>query len=324
VLKGEPEAAVEDLGRRLKLAPQPVEGGRQLVIDLAPYGMSVVRVAAEGTAFEKPALYPPEPELARMKSRFQDLSAQLASLNRGLADPLVEPPNAGFEQESPTPAEGESAPTIPGGWKLDVGARAGARVSVDEERPHAGSRALRLDSPQAPASVLSGEFSPGAGTSLLVQAYLKGDKAQVVRVWIEGERQGRPYVRRSDVSVSTDWRPLVVRASDIPPGGLDLARIRFDSTTPGALWIDDVKILGEIAPKAVRLNAQRTLLAALQAFRERRYAEFARLADSHWARHPGLLALIRGGPPEALSTARPQPREALPAASALPDDRTLR
>ncbi|WP_165245746.1 hypothetical protein [Paludisphaera soli] len=324
VLKGEPSAAVEDLGRRLKLAPQPVEGGRQLVLDLTPFTVSVVRVGAEGATFEKPTLYPPEPELARMETRFQDLSAQLASLNRGLADPLVEPPNAGFEQEPAKGSTGGPGASIPGGWKLDVGARGGATASVDEEHRHAGARSLRVDSPQSAASVLSGEFSPGAGTSMLVQAYLKGDKAQTVRVWIEGERQGRPYVRRSEVSVSTDWRPMVVRASDIPPGGLGSARIRFESTTPGTLWVDDVKILGEIAPKSVRLNAQRTLLAALQAFRERRYAEFARLADSHWARHPGLLALIRGGPPAELSTARPPPREVAPAASALPDDRTLR
>ncbi|AMV39326.1 hypothetical protein [Planctomyces sp. SH-PL62] len=327
VVKGDPSAIVEDLGRRLKLAPQAADGGRQLVIDLAPYGLSVVRVGAAGASLEKPTLYPPEAVLATMEARFQDLSIQLATLNRGLDNPLVEPPNAGFEQEPVTPASatvGETATPIPGGWRLDTGARGGAAASLDEAQPHAGSRSLKLESPQGAASVLSGEFRPGAGTSMLVQAYLRGDKGQNVRIWIEGEHQGRPYVRRSEAAVSTEWRALVVRASDIPPGGLASARLRFESTGPGTLWIDDVRVLGEIAPKAVRLNAQRTLLAALQAYREQRYAEFARLADSHWARHPGLQALLRGTRPGDLSAARAEPREDAPAASALPADRTLR
>ena len=38
------------------------------------------------------------------------------------------------------------------------------------------------------------------------------------------------------------------------------AAVRDDR--PGTLWIDDLHVVGETAPKAVRLNAQRTLLAA--------------------------------------------------------------
>ena len=54
--------------------------------------------------------------------------------------------------------------------------------------------------------------------------------------------------------------------------------------TPGILWIDDLHVGSETPSKSARLNARITLLAAFQAYREQRYADFARLAGSHWIR----------------------------------------
>ncbi len=319
ILKGDPRAAVEDVGRGVKLIPQPAEGGRRLVLDVAPFGLSVVRVSAE-SSLDSAMLYPPDAALATMEARSRDLSEQLATLNRGGASPIVEPPNAGFEQEPVTPAAmGEPGRSAPGGWRIDPGAKS-ASLEVDEKSPHSGSRCLRLEARQGPAAVVSGDFSPGAGAGLLVQAHLRGDKDRApVRVWVEGEAGGKAFVRRTEVEASTEWGAVLVRVADLPPGGLATARLRFEAMGPGKLWIDDVRVRGEAAPKAVRLNAQRALLAALQAFRERRYAEFARLADSHWARHPGVLALVRG----ERSKAADKPPEAAEA-SALPPDRALR
>lgn len=323
VVRGDGSAVVEDLGRGLKLAPQPYEGGRRLVVDLAPFGLTVVRVGAKDATLDAPTLYPPQPAVASMASRFQDLTGQLSALNRGASSPIVEPPNAGFEQEPVTPASatsGEVPASAPGGWRLDRGAR-GAGLAIDEVAPHSGARCLKMETRQAPASVVSGDFSPGAGSSLLVQVFLRAEKEGTpLRVWIEGERHGTPYARRSDVVVGTRWRPMVVGAADLPSDGLESARLRFESTAPGTLWIDDVRVRSEVAPKAVRLNAQRTLLAALQAYRERRFAEFTRLADSHWARHPGVMALVRGERNPPAVQAPPGPTEA----SALPPDRALR
>jgi hypothetical protein len=126
------------------------------------------------------------------------------------------------------------------------------------------------------------------------------------------------------VKVSSDWELRAVRAVDLPAGGLDSARLRFELLTPGTLWIDDVHVVGEVAPKAVRLNAQRTLLAALQAYRTQRYGEFARLAASHWTRHPGILAVSRQNRPAELSEASSTARSGPAAASALSPDRRVR
>lgn len=333
VLKGVDAAAVDDLGRKLRLAPRSVEGGRQLVVDLAPFGVSAIRVDAPRAKLEAPTPYPPEAVLAVMEARYQELSAQLGRLNRGLAGAPADALSEGFEPREARLASTHSAETgeaPPAGWRLvepaDDGA--GASLSLDADRPHAGSRSLKLESAQAPASVVSGDFSLVDGASLLVQAHLRGDRDHaVVRLWIEGESAGKPYVRRSEMVVTPDWRPLAVRVSDPPAEGLDSVRLRFEKTTPGAIWIDDVRVTGEAAPKAVRLNAQRAMLAALQAHRERRYADFARLADSHWAKHPGVAAMIRPARGGEMSASRAQPNPAdsdPPAASALSGNRALR
>jgi hypothetical protein len=82
-----------------------------------------------------------------------------------------------------------------------------------------------------------------------------------------------------------------------------LARLRFELLSPGVLWIDDLGLPGEAQSKSARLNAQRTLLAALRAYREQRYADFARLAGSHWIRESSIsstrLARFTGLPPKA-------------------------
>jgi hypothetical protein len=126
------------------------------------------------------------------------------------------------------------------------------------------------------------------------------------------------------VLAPAEWELRAVRATDLPAGGLDLARLRFELLTPGTLWIDDLRVLGEAAPEAVRVNAQRTLLAALQAYRARRYAEFARLSGSHWARHPNLLASGRANPAGPLSGSPGATRPGPASASALSPDRTVR
>ena len=114
-----------------------------------------------------------------------------------------------------------------------------------------------------------------------------------MRVWIEGESGGKPYVRRTEMTVSTEWEGRAVRASDVPAGGLEKARLRFELLAPGSLWIDDLHLPSEATSKSGLLNARRTLLAAAQAYREERYAEFARLAGSHWIQESSAAATTR-------------------------------
>ncbi len=83
--------------------------------------------------------------------------------------------------------------------------------------------------------------------------------------------------------------------------------------------------MNEPASKSLRLNTQHTLLAALQAYREQRYADFARLAGSHWIRQAGASAVSRlartNGPAPPTDSGGSRPGEA---PSALPPERKLR
>lgn len=250
------------------------------------------------------------------------------------------PPLPGPDGKMPPQDAGNSMdlPSVPGGWRVEPGrpsvrrtstgskddpatnpAPGAAAIAIDRSNPHSGRGSLRLSATAVPASLVSASFVPGPQSSLTIQAFVRSEPpGATVRVWIEGQSGGRPYIRRSDVAVSASWEARAVRASDLPPGGLDSARLRFELLTPGVLWIDDLHVGGDAPAKSVRMNAQRTMLAALQAYRERRYADFARLSGSHWVRQSaGSAARL------ARSTGR-RPGGSDTEASALSPDRRLR
>lgn len=296
-------AAVEDLGRNLRLLPQAVAGGRQLVVDLLPFGVSAIRVGAPKVQFNEITPYPSEAVLTSMEAQYRELSSQLARINRGSGSGAGEPANPGFEPEVDAPVrQAESLPNdrtppeapgqIRGGWKI-LGT-SGGKVEIDPSKPHSGQGSLKLTATDAPVAVTSGDFTPSCASSMIIQAYLRAEPADTpVRLWIQGEVGGQPYTRRAEFKVGSSWESKAVRATSLPAGGLDQARLRFELLKPGTLWIDDLHLTGQATPKAVRLNAQRTLWAALQAYRSQHYAEFARLSSSHWARHPSILAVSR-------------------------------
>jgi len=343
VLDAPASAVVEDLGRGLRLSPVPEAGGRNLVLDLLPYGVAAIRVGAPRVQLAPVTPYPSEAVLAGMQSRFNELAAQLARLNHGLSAVPAEPANPGFEPDpdpdldsSPrtqpvargaagpaaTPAGG--SPPVPWGWRVEGNPAGASTIAIDRENPHSGQGSLRLTAAVAPASVVSETFVPNVQSSLMIQAFFRASSAGAkVRIWIEGESAGQPYVRRTELSVSTEWQARAVRASDLPAGGLESARLRFELLTPGSLWIDELHIPGETTSKSARLNAQHTLLAALQAYREQRYADFARLAGSHWIRESSTAATARLARTNDLPPAGAT-RSTNAGASALPSERKLR
>jgi hypothetical protein len=333
VLDAPASAPIEDLGRNLRLLPQSTAGGRQLVIDLLPFGVSAIRVGAPKVQVSAITPYPSEAVLTSMEARYRELSVQLARLNRGSGRGMGEPPNSGFEpehtpiQQTQTATVGATSPPSPGpvggGWKFTGGA--GCAMEIDASNPHSGKGSLRLKAPAAPASVTSGDFVPSSTSSMTIQAHLRSEPPEAqVRLWIEGEAGGQPYLRRTEFIVSGTWEQKAVRATDLPAGGLDSARLRFEMISPGTLWIDDLHLVGETTPKAVRQNAQRTLLEALQAYRTQHYAEFARLSTSHWARHPSILATNRTNRSSEISETASPGRPGQAAASALSPERRLR
>ncbi|HKI16781.1 MAG TPA: hypothetical protein VKA15_02830, partial [Isosphaeraceae bacterium] len=328
-------------GRGLRLLPTKEAGSRHLVLDLLPFGAAAVRVAAPRASLSSVVPYPSPAILTGMQAQFNELSAQLARLNRGLAAVPTEPPNPGFEPEPPaapplpggtdekagdSPASQASEPSVVRGWHRSADSTATSTVVIDRDNPHSGKGSLRLSANQTPASAVSEPFVPNVQSSVTVQAYFRASQPGArVRVWIEGESGGRPYVRRTELDLSSGWEARAVRASDVPAGGLDFVRLRFELDAPGVLWVDDLRVLNELASKSLRLNTQHTLLAALQAYREQRYADFARLAASHWIRQANASAVSRlarnNDQAPAADSGGSRPRET---ASPLPSERKLR
>jgi hypothetical protein len=342
VLDAPAAASVDDLGRGLRLSPVPVAGGRNLVLDLLPYGVAAIRIGAPRAHFSAVTSYPSEAVLTSMQARFNELTIQLARLNRGLAAIAGEPANPGFEPDpapdrsqrmvpAATAASLATAPTAKGGepalagWHAEGNTTGVDTITIDRDQPHAGRGSLKLDSPTAPASVVSEPFVPNIQTTLTIAAFFRASTPGTkIRVWVEGDSAGKPYIRRSEMTVSTGWEERAVRALDVPAGGLDSARLRFELLTPGVLWIDDLHIPSETTSKSARLNTQRTLLAALQAYREERYADFARLAGSHWVRESTTAGSARLARITELPLKPGAARSSDADPSALPPERKLR
>jgi len=313
---------VDDLGRGIRLEPEKGRNAIRLVVELAPFGVSAFKVGSPEVRLLPVIPHPGPAVLDGMKAQYEDLSTALARLNRlptvGPNPPIPPGPvNPGFEPDpvvlaSAKPSGGSNV----AGWDL-LGELASS--DVDRDRPHGGRGSLRLDARGGPASIASAPFRPEARTNLLVRGWLRTDRAEAkVRVRVEGQSSNRSYLRQFDLIVRGDWTEVAVRATQIPEGGLDTARVRFELLGPGRLWVDDVSVVGDLLGESERLNARRDLMAALSAYREKRYADFARLAGSHWARN------VAGGPPAATVAGDRSGVIRTGDASALPPGRRLR
>jgi hypothetical protein len=329
---------IDDLGRGLRLNGVPQADGSNLVLDLLPYGAAAIRVAAPAVRFSAVNCYPSDAVITGMRTRFNELSAQLARLNHGLSATSSQPANPAFEpgsaaKEPPPEPQSDTTPAPANGkndlagWKVECSMPGAATIAIDQNNPHSGQGSLKLSSPIASSSVASESFVPNIHSSLTIEAYFRASEPDAkVRVWIEGESAGKPYVRRTEMSISTEWEGRAVRASDVPAGGLEKARLRFELLAAGNLWIDDLHVPSETTSRSGLVNARRTLLEAIQAYREERYAEFARLAGSHWIQESSAAATTRlARAPEPLprsgkAPARPNATEP----TALPPDRKRR
>ena len=327
VLGAPASALVDDLGRGLRLSPTEQAGGdRHVVLDLSPFSVAAIRVGAPEVRVGPLIPYPSPAIKETILARSNELSSRLSRLNRPPAEDHPGPPNGGFEPPVPPPVQLTTArgPAAPKGWSL-VGGGIRNTAELDLTQPHSGRGSLRLTAQAPPASVASESFVPKSLTSLDLQAWYRADRPNArARVWIEGEAAGRPFVRQTDLAIPNVWTALGVRVADVPAGGLSTARVRFELLTPGNLWIDDVTVSGESLSEPERNNVRRAILAALHAYRDQRYADFARLAGSHWARHPSLGGELPASAGDATGDGAGTGMIRTGGGTALPPDRRLR
>jgi hypothetical protein len=291
LLEAPSDAPVDDLGRGLLLDPEKTPNGKRLVLNLAPFDVAAVRVGAPDVRVGKAVPYP----LDDVKAQYQAILARLTSGSSASALP-----SPGFEPAGPREPVAEirmvRAAPLPSGWGV-LGDKANS-AELDQLRPHTGSASLRLDAKAQPAAVASDFFAAPGGTSVTVRAWLRADPpGAAVRIRIEGEVGGSRLTRQAEFTAQRDWTELAVRA-ELPPPGIERVRLHFELLAPGRLWVDDVSIFGQ-GPSELVPRSHRILVTAMQAYREGRFADFARLAGSRWARMatagPGS-AIVPDGP----------------------------
>ena len=322
VLQAPAGAAVVDLGRGIRLDPEKGPGTIRLVLELLPHGVSGIQVGSPEVTLASVVPHASQAVSDGMKAHYDDLSLALKRLDRlAPGDPGATtrngPANPGFEPDSVQLATSKTAPPI-AGWEI---AGEPGSAELDRDRPHSGRGSLRLDAKAGAPAVVSEPFRTDARSSLTIKTWIRTDRTEAkVRVRIDGLAAGRPYARQLELPTPSrgDWAESIIKASQLPDGGLESARLRFELIGPGRLWIDDVSVVGDALSESERLNARRDLTAALSAYREKRYADFARLGSSHWARHASNL------PTETIAGDRSGVIRTSETPSALPPSRRLR
>ena len=312
------QPTVDDLGRGIRLEPDRGPNSTRLVIELPPFGVAATRLGTSDIRLASVTPYPGPAVLDGMKAQYEDLATTLDRLKRLQSGGShgTGPANAGFESNLILTAI-DPATNSPGvvGWDL-VDGPGPSGLELDRDRPHSGRESLRLDARGGPAGIESAAFHPEARTNLVVRGWLRADRPDArVRVRIEGQSPHRGYLRQFDVPVRGDWTRVEVRAPGLPDGGLETARVRFELLATGRLWVDDVAVTGDILGESELVNARRDMMGAIEAYREKRYGEFARLAGSSATRHVAGAAsaatvagdrsgLIRTGDASALPSER--------------------
>ena len=322
LIQAEASAAVDDLGRGLRLSPEAAgNSGSRVVLDLPPFGVAALRVASVKLEVSSLIPHPSDAVLAGMQARHDELSGLLLRLSQAPGAGLG-PPNPGFEPSTPPLVQltGNRTPPPPiTGWQALGGM--GTTVEIDPAKPHSGRGSLRLSATAPPGIMASDYFAAKGHTALNIQAWFRSaDPDAKVRAWIEGEAAGQPFLRWSELTVQPQWSHLGIRVVEIPAGGLERVRLRFELPTGGTLWMDDLTVAGAALSEPERLNTRLVLMAAIHAYREKRYADFARLASSHWAKTSVLIGdgQVAGGAAERHEGMRTG------TATALPPNRFLR
>ncbi|MEW4567954.1 hypothetical protein AB1L88_08815 [Tautonia sp. JC769] len=273
-----PSSMIEDFERGVAVPVEGVAGGARMSVDLPPFGIKAFGIGATGVRLDSVAVV----HDSRRDAHRSAVARRLQSLASGGSIAHLNP---GFEPESLVrqASSGEQKDAEPAGWTTE--GAAGASLAIDVVRPRTGQGSLRLSSPEGPATATSPAFSP-PGPAATLRAFIRTDPPDAaVRVRIESEPGAvAPVHLAADLPQQHrgDWSPLALRAPGLPADGDAMIRLRFELRGPGRLWIDDLSMTGPGLAQA-----RSCLTAALQAYDEGRFADFARLARSHWVQEAG-------------------------------------
>ena len=195
-----PGRRIEDLGRGLRLAPPTQADGSNLVLDLLPYGVAAIRIAAPqvedcvgdylsfGSRDDRHA--EPTSTSCRRSSRGSITGSPPARPSRPIPASSRAPAGSRrsggpWSRSASAPNENESELA---GWLVEGPMPGEGTIKVDRENPHSGQGSLKLSCARGP--IVGRERIIRAQQSFEPhdRSVLPGvEPATKVRVWIEGD-----------------------------------------------------------------------------------------------------------------------------------------
>ena len=217
--------------------------------------------------------------------RIRDLSARAAALASPPALNLLE--NPGFEL--PPAAEAKEAGTA--GWTLAE--QEGTSGEIDTAEKKEGGHSFKLKTGKATATLRSNTFAKPQTGRLSISLWMRVANRReqpAVRLAIEGRQEEGLYYRFATVggrapgavALATEWSQYIFQVDDLPADDIHDLRVRFDLTSAGQVWIDNVELFDLAFSPNERVELTKIIGLADLKLKSGQLADCARLLDGYW------------------------------------------
>ncbi len=206
--------------------------------------------------------------------------------------PLDRLDNPSFELGAELAAAVSARPSVPG-WEI-VEARRGT-IGLVAGREATGDKAASFTSANGLSTLRSNPFARPASGRLSIAAWLRikeGDPQPPLRIALEGDENGREYYRFAAIGglaggrpLTSQWSQFVLQVDDLPEGGLESLRVRFDLLGPGSVEIDDVRLFDLAFDESQRVELTRLITGLDQRLAADDVGGCLVALDGHWPRY---------------------------------------
>jgi hypothetical protein len=287
------ECQLDRFGNSRRLpALSPSGAGPTWKIEMQPYELLAGRFSAADVVLRDPRVSFVDDVENELYGRIRDLGERISLVQQ--PNGLKKIVNPGFEQ-APTAAD-----PLPG-WQMRE--QLGATAEIDAEQKVSGAQSLRFTSTQAAASLTSAPFTALGSGHLSVLARLRvADETRQppLRLAISARWNGQDYYRYAPVGAGTrqaiggQWTQYLFQVRDLPVDQLSDLRVRFDLTSPGEVWIDDVEVR-ELDDEEIR-ELQKMTTVAIYALDAGHLGDCLRLLEGYWPRFLVANVPLEPGP----------------------------
>ena len=288
-VEGGPDCRIEELSGRRTIEPLKPDapGGLCWEVKLDPYDLVAVQLSEPGVRCSNPQVAWPGTVEAALGAQIRRLGARATALRN--PSPLDVVANPGFEQP---PVRGGQIPD----WA--VIARKGVSIELDNVQKHGGRQSVKIASTGPVACLASRPFVVPDTGRLAVSVWLRvADAARQppLRLALEGKFHGRDYYKFASVGlvpaggqpaapILPQWKQYLVPVDDLPLGGQNSVRVRFDLMGPGEVWVDDVQVFCLAFNRAEMVELSKIITLADVKLQNGQIGDCLHLLEGYWPR----------------------------------------